>query len=189
MRRISRREEAEEVREFEDAGPQLISSVSPIFHEIARLAWKRAKDLARRMNGSVEPLKPEHLYGEEAQSVGFMLKVGEIYPGNVLPERTYMVLYGIFNVDETLDYVQISDGYRTYDWYVLPVLYYTERMAAWGEGPITLSTQSVKIYVHSIDQNKDKVYAWLLGFVIKPRAAGGGGERGQGGGRRGRRRR
>ncbi len=187
MRRILRRgEEILEAGGFEDAGPQLISSTSPIFHEIARLAWRRAKDLARRINGSVEPIKPEHLYGDEAQNIGFMLKVGEIYPGNVLPERSYLVIYGIFNIDETLDYIQISDGYRTYDWYVLPVLYYAERMAAWGEGPIVLSAYSTKIYVRSLDPNKDRVYAWLLGFVIKPRAAGGGG--GESGGGRGRRR-
>jgi len=186
MPRLFRRGEEEiEARVFEEAGPQLISSTCPMFHEIAKLAWRRAKDLARRINGSVEPLKPEHLYGDEGPSIGYMLKVGEIYPGNVLPERTYLVIYGIFNIDETLDYVQISDGYRTYDWYVLPVLYYTERMAAWGEGPIVLNAYSTKIYVHSLDPNKDRVYAWLLGFVIKPRAApaaakssgGGGGSR------------
>ncbi len=160
-------------------GPQLVSSTSPYFHELASLAWRRARELANRISGNVEPLKPEHLYGDEAQNVGYMLKVGEIYPGNVLPERSYLVIYGIFNTDETLDYVQISDGYRTYDWYVLPVLYYTERMAAWGEGPLVISAPSAKIYVHSLDPNKDRVYAWLLGFVIKPRqqpAAAGGGE-------------
>jgi len=121
------------------------------------------------MGGNIETLKPDHLYGNEAQDVGYMLKVGEIYPGNVLPERTYLVIYGIFNTDEALDYVQISDGRRTYDWYVLPVLYYTERMAAWGEGPIILDAYNTRIYVHSLDPNKDRVYAWFLGFVIKPR--------------------
>ncbi len=170
-------------REETSVGPQLVSSTSPYFHEVASLAWRRAKELATRTGGSVEPLKPEHLYGEEAQNVGYMLKVGEIYPGNVLPEKSYIVIYGIFNTDETLDYVQISDGYRTYDWYVLPVLYYTERMAAWGEGPLVLNAYSTKIYVHSLDPNKDRVYAWLLGFVIKPRqqaGAGGGESRGRG---------
>ncbi|NPA69611.1 MAG: hypothetical protein GXO26_02280 [Crenarchaeota archaeon] len=152
-----------------EVGPQLISSTSPYFHELVSWAWRRAKELAARMSGSIETLRPDHFYGNEAQDVGYMLKVGEIYPGNVLPERTYLIIYGIFNTDETLDYIQISDGRRTYDWYVLPVLYYTERMAAWGEGPIVLDAYSTKIYVHSLDPNKDRVYAWFLGFVIKPR--------------------
>ncbi len=152
-----------------ELGPQLISSTSPYFHDIVRWAWRRAKELASRTGGSIETLRPDHLYGEEAQNIGYMLRVGEIYPGNVLPERTYLVIYGIFNTDETLDYVQISDGRRTYDWYVLPVLYYTERIAVWGEGPIVLDAYSMKLVVHSIDPGRDRVYAWLLGFVIKPR--------------------
>jgi len=91
MRKLERLLELRELREKALIGPQLISPLSPYFHEIIKIAWNRAKELANRSGGLIESIKPDHLYGDEGPSIGYVLKVGELYPGNTLPEKSFLL--------------------------------------------------------------------------------------------------
>ncbi|OYT26146.1 MAG: hypothetical protein B6V02_02270 [Thermoprotei archaeon ex4572_64] len=149
-------------------GPQLVSSLNPNFHSYIRNAWLRARDLAQRFGGVVESLKPSHMYGDEASSVGYVLKVGDIYLSNALPEKSYIVIYGVFNNDENFDYVKFQDGSRVTEWFVKPVYYFTEKIGVWGADPVILSSSGV-ITIHSQDSGRDRVNAWILAYVVMPR--------------------
>lgn len=150
--------------------PVFIPVSNRLFEDVVRRAYSKAKELAEKFGGIVEPLKPHHVYsGDDVNNFAYTLKLGEI-PLN-LPENSKLVLYGIYNADQYFDYIQIIEGSRTIEWFVEPVYYYPEKTAVWGEGPMVLDGRSTKFFVHtsSTDESKDRVFGWPQAFVVTPK--------------------
>ncbi len=150
-------------------GVQLLLPLSMNTEPLLKRAHEKAREVAVKLSASVEPLKPRHLYGEQADNYGYTLRLGELYFD--LPDNSRVVVFGVYNADEYFDYLVIRDGETEYEWFVEPVNFFPERMGVWGGDPIILRKDTGSLFVHttSTDENKDRVFGWLLAFAVVPR--------------------
>jgi len=152
--------------------PVFIPMSNRMFEDIVRRAYSKARELAEKFGGVVEPLRPHHVYsGNDVNNYVYTLKLGEISLN--LTENSKLIVYGIYNADQYFDYLQIIEGSRTIEWFVEPVYYYPEKIAVWGEGPLVLDGKSAKFFVHtsSTDESKDRVFGWPQAFVVIPKVS------------------
>jgi len=135
---------------------------APGAYEDAVAEAKRISE-AKGIHMTVEGFKPVHLGWTE-----YKLPVAETYAA--LKENVAFYPVGIFSNDPDFDYMSWWSGAKTeylYDWFTKWVYQKEEKQAIMTPQPVFKGGESFTFLVHS-EVPKEKVDAWILGYVVLP---------------------